>query len=73
MNEHEIIYSLAEILEMEPADISPSTLLESIDTWDSLATISFIAFVDEKRGYVLAGDDLQNAKTVGDLIALAIG
>jgi hypothetical protein len=29
------------------------------------------AMVDEKTGHVLAGDDLQKATTIGDLVALA--
>ena len=71
MNDQEIITALAEILEMEAGELSNDTALETVDTWDSLATISFIAFVDEKTGHVLAGDDLQKATTIGDLVALA--
>lgn len=71
MNTQDIIQALAEILEMDASELATSTSLDTLDTWDSLATISFIALVDEKSGHVLAGDDLQKAKTVGDLIALA--
>ena len=71
MNDQEIITALAEILEMEAGELSNDTALETVDTWDSLATISFIALVDEKTGHVLAGDDLQKATTIGDLVALA--
>lgn len=71
MNEQEIITALAEILEMEAGELTNDTALDTVDTWDSLATISFIALVDEKTGHVLAGDDLQKATTIGDLVALA--
>jgi len=71
MNDQEIIIALAEILEMEAGELSNDTALDTVDTWDSLATISFIALVDEKTGHVLAGDDLQKATTIGDLVALA--
>jgi acyl carrier protein len=71
MNDQEIITALAEILEMEAGELSNDTVLDTVDTWDSLATISFIALVDEKTGHVLAGDDLQKATTIGDLVALA--
>ena len=71
MNDQEIITALAEILEMEAGELSNDTALDTVDTWDSLATISFIALVDEKTGHVLAGDDLQKATTIGDLVALA--
>ncbi|EIJ45478.1 hypothetical protein GWL_37930 [Herbaspirillum sp. GW103] len=71
MNDQDIINALAEILEVDASEISAATPLDTLDTWDSLATISFIALVDEKAGHVLAGDDLQKAKTIGDLVALA--
>ena len=71
MNEQEIITALAEILEMEAGELTNDTALDTVDTWDSLATISFIALVEEKTGHVLAGDDLQKATTIGDLVALA--
>jgi len=71
MNNQDIIIALAEILEMEAGELTFETALDTIDTWDSLATISFIAMVDEKTGLVLAGDDLQKATTIGDLVALA--
>lgn len=71
MNDQDIINDLAEILEIDASELTSSTALDTINTWDSLATISFIALVDEKTGHVLAGDDLQKAKTIGDLVALA--
>ncbi len=71
MNDQEIINELAEILEINPSELSSATALDTIDTWDSLATISFIALVDEKTGHVLSGDDIQKAINIGDLIALA--
>lgn len=71
MNNQDIIIALAEILEMEASALTFETALDTIDTWDSLATISFIALVDEKTGHVLAGDDLQKATTIGDLVAMA--
>ena len=71
MNDQDIIGELAEILEMNPNVLLHSTELVGLDNWDSLATIMFIAMVDEKMGHVLSGDDLQNSKTIGDLISLA--
>jgi acyl carrier protein len=71
VNDQDIISELAEILEMDANLLLHGTELVAIDTWDSLATIMFIAMVDEKMGHVLSGDDLQNSKTIGDLISLA--
>lgn len=71
MSKEKIIAELEEILEQDAGSLKEDTSLDSIPEWDSLAVISFIAAVDEQYGHVLNGDDLQKAKTVGDLVALA--
>jgi acyl carrier protein len=71
MSKEKIIAELEEILEQDAGSLKEDTTLASIPEWDSLAVISFIAAVDEQYGHVLNGDDLQKAKTIGDLVALA--
>lgn len=70
MSNAKVITQLEEILEADAGTLSESTSLDSLDTWDSLAVISFIAYVSDEFDHVLSGDDLRDAKTVGDLIAL---
>lgn len=70
MTRAEFLAALEEMLETDPGSLSPDTALDSLDSWDSLAVISFIALVDEHFDHVVAGEDLAKAKTIGDLLAL---
>lgn len=70
MTRAEFLAALEEMLEADAGSLSPGTALDSLDSWDSLAVISFIALVDEHFDHVVAGEDLAKAKTIGDLLAL---
>ncbi|MGQ3048124.1 MAG: acyl carrier protein [Niveispirillum sp.] len=70
MTRAEFLAALEEMLETDAGSLSPDTALDSLDSWDSLAVISFIALVDEHFDHVVAGEDLAKAKTIGDLLAL---
>jgi len=70
MTRAEFLAALEEMLEADAGSLSPDTVLDSLDSWDSLAVISFIALVDEHFDHVVAGEDLAKAKSIGDLLAL---
>ncbi|MDE1145391.1 MAG: acyl carrier protein [Azospirillaceae bacterium] len=70
MNRTEFLAALDEMLELDPGTLKGPEALDSIDSWDSLAVISYIALVDEKFNIVVAGEDLAKAETVDDLLAL---
>lgn len=71
MDTKDFLLALDELLELPAGTLTGDEELESIDTWDSLAVISFIALVDEKIGTVVDGEPLARARTVKDLMALA--
>ncbi|WP_372399262.1 phosphopantetheine-binding protein [Azospirillum sp. HJ39] len=71
MDRKDFLLALDEMLELDPGTLSGDEVLESLDSWDSLAVISFIALVDEKTGVVVEGEKLAKARTVADLLALA--
>lgn len=71
MDRTEFLLALDEMLELDPGTLTGAEELETIDTWDSLAVISFIALVDEKLGHVVEGEKLVKARTVDDLLGLA--
>ncbi|NYZ15434.1 acyl carrier protein [Azospirillum sp. RWY-5-1] len=71
MDTKDFLLALDEMLELDPGTLTGTEELESLDNWDSLAVISFIALVDEKLGLVVEGEKLAKAKTVADLLALA--
>lgn len=70
MDKQKFLEMLTEILEADAGTIKGDEDLESLSNWDSLAVITFIAAVDEKMNFVVSGDQLSKAKTVGDLMAL---
>lgn len=70
MQRHEFLLSLDEVLELEPSTIKGDETLESLEGWNSLAVISFIALADEKCGISLQPSKIANCQTVEDLIAL---
>lgn len=70
MNKQQFLEMLTEILEADAGTIKGDEDLENLENWDSLAVITFIAAVDEKMNFVVSGDQLSKAKTVGDLMAL---
>lgn len=71
MNRADFLNALDEMLELDPGTLTGAEALDSLDAWDSLAVISFIALVDEHFDKVVAGEDLAKAKTINDLLALA--
>lgn len=71
MQPQEFYRLLDEVLELPAGTLSGSERLEDIDTWDSLAVISFIALVDEHFGTIIESEKLAQAQSVADLYALA--
>ncbi|MGR0188458.1 acyl carrier protein [Azospirillum aestuarii] len=71
MDRKEFLLALDEMLELDAGTLTGTEELDSIDSWDSLAVISFIALVDERLGHVVEGEKLVKAKTVDDLLGLA--
>ncbi|HYC02653.1 MAG TPA: acyl carrier protein [Azospirillaceae bacterium] len=70
MNRKDFLLALDEMLELDPGTLQGPEVLKEIDSWDSLAVISFIALADEKFNVVVEGEKLAAAKTVDDLLAL---
>ena len=60
------IDGLAEILELEPAEITADLDLPA-HNWDSLAVVSTIALCDECFDVMLNGQALTDCKTVADI------
>lgn len=65
----EFISELADALEVSSYLLVPSADLQALD-WDSLAIISTIAIADSIYNVMLTGQDLQNAKSFGDILGL---
>ena len=67
MTKHELLRDLEQQLEMPAGSLKEEQALNDLRGWDSMASVLFIALVDEKLGANVTGDQISNAKTVGDL------
>ena len=70
MKRQEIINIIADILEADASDISDEAILDDFDTWDSIAILSVISVLGEKKGLYLSSEDIGRLATVGDLIGI---
>jgi acyl carrier protein len=73
MTNVEFLNEIDAIIEAKPGTTAMDDQLASLASWDSMATISFIAMADEKLGLALNADQLASCKTVGDLVKLCAG
>lgn len=70
MTDERKIELIAEILDVEAETLTPETELGSMDEWDSIALISFLAMMDDEFGREIKGSIVKEQKTVADLMAL---
>ncbi|MDE6886351.1 MAG: acyl carrier protein [Helicobacteraceae bacterium] len=59
---------LKDVLDVET--INDDDKLEDFDDWDSLSIISILSFLDKEYGINVYTNELQNLKTIKDLIDL---
>ncbi|MEW9052650.1 MAG: acyl carrier protein [Neobacillus sp.] len=64
------LLELADLLEIERADLTNEYQLEENENWDSLALISIIVMVDEHFKLSVSNEALKKCKVVGDLLNL---
>lgn len=69
MDEKVFLVKIVEILDTE-TEIRMDTDLKSIEEWDSLSLVSFIAFASTSCGKKLKADQVEAALKVSDLYQL---
>lgn len=69
MTKLELLEEIKETLQRDE-DVSLEMKLEDIEEWDSLATISIISLYDELFETIVKTNDIDNCKTVTDLVNL---
>jgi acyl carrier protein len=65
----QFVDGLSEILEIDPAEITPSLPLTE-ENWDSLAIVSTIALADEIFNVMLDGQTLSKSKSIADVVQM---
>lgn len=68
MNNKEKMELVADILELEPDDFNPESILEDIEEWDSLAVISYIVMMKEQFGKQVKPDEIRGFKKIQDIL-----
>ncbi len=59
---------LEEMMELDGGTLKPETVLENLDEWDSLASLSLIVLLDEEFGKEIGGEDIKKLKTIQDIL-----
>ncbi|WP_455596513.1 hypothetical protein [Cloacibacillus porcorum] len=70
MKEDNIRIKIAEISETAIDLVKSGTELTALESWDSLANVTFVAYAISEYGVKLTADEMLDAKTVSDLIRL---
>ncbi len=68
MTEQEKLIEIADILEMEPEELTPNTVLTELDTWDSVAVLSFISVMNDNFNKFPNAREIRAYETIGDLM-----
>ncbi len=69
MTEQEKIALIEETLELDEGTLSPDTVLDELDEYDSMAKLSLIVLFDDEFGVKLTGDKIKSFVTVADMLA----
>lgn len=59
---------LEDVLDMEQEDIDPGMSLSEMDEWDSLSKLGLMAEVKTKMNQRLSVEEIQNFRTVQDIL-----
>lgn len=69
MNFEEKINILAEdVFDVDVSEITPETVLDETDFWDSMSKLSLVSVFDDKFGKTLKGEQIKNFVTVQDIL-----
>jgi len=60
---------IAESLDAEKEKITPQTVLEELEEWDSMGKIAIISMLDKKYKVQMKADQIKALKTVADILA----
>ena len=70
MTSDEALRWIAELFEEPVENITPSTPKGEIGAWDSLGTLTLMAKLDEELNIQLQESDIDNFKSVGDILRI---
>jgi len=68
MTNKEKLGLLEEMLDIEEGSLNEEMDLSDISEWDSMASLAFIALLDEKFNKQISADQIKRFKTVSDVL-----
>lgn len=68
MTKQEKLEHIADIMDLELAELNEDSVLADFEEWDSVAILSFIALMDEHFGKAMKGAEVRALVTVLDLL-----
>lgn len=68
MTREEKLEAIADVLEVEIDELEETKELEEFETWDSVAVLGIIAFMNEKFDKSPHATEVRQCKTIGELI-----
>lgn len=67
MDTTQFLENIKDLIDTE-TELTVDTKFRELDEWDSLATLSTIAMVDDEYGIVISANELRQLETLGDII-----
>lgn len=68
MTEREKLALLEELLEEDEGNLSAETVLEELESWDSMAKLSLIVLMDDQFSKPLSGETIRGFVYVKDIL-----
>ena len=70
MDRQTFLRQVDELFELPPGTLKGPEALESLENWNSMAMVSYVALVDEHFQYIISPRQFANCNTVNDLLGL---
>jgi len=61
---------MIDVFDVDDLEVTPATTAEDIEEWDSLSHVRLIVAVERKFGFRFKTSEIEDLKSVGDLIRL---
>jgi acyl carrier protein len=67
LDKHQFLEMIEGILELEPHTLTGAERLESVEQWDSIAILDYIAAIDRKFERILSVEEISRCQTFEEL------
>ena len=68
MTREQFIAEFAGLLEIQPEQLTETTRMAELETWDSVAYLSAMVLIDERLGVTVKPEVLSRSESFGDIL-----